>query len=86
MQGEADAVIGYPVLRVVVGADFSERSPGLDLSPPLPRPGRIAAFPFLFVEAGAEYAHGFGAIFDLGFFILLETTRPLGMWVIRTAE
>src|SRR6267154_487107 len=78
MQGEADAVIGYPVLRVVVGADFFGAVAGFDLSAALRGQGGLLLFHFLFVETGAEHAHGFGAIFDLGFFVLLGDDQAAG--------
>jgi len=38
-------------------------------------PTRLVASQFHFVEAGAKDAHGFGAIFDLGFFVLLRDDK-----------
>src|SRR6267142_1907281 len=78
MQGQADAVIGYPVLRVVIGADFFGAVAGLDLSAALGGQGGLLLFHFLFVEASAEYTHGFGAIFDLRFFVLLGDDQAAG--------
>src|SRR6267142_21713 len=78
MQGQADAVIGYPVLRVVVGADFFGAVAGLDLSAALRGQGGLLLFHFLFVETGAKNAHGFGAIFDLRFFVLLGDDQATG--------
>src|SRR6267142_2165610 len=78
MQGQADAVIGYPVLRVIVGVDFFGAVAGLDLSAALGGQGGLLLFHFLFVEASAEHAHGFGAIFDLRFFVLLGDDQAAG--------
>src|SRR6266404_4727150 len=78
MQGQADAVIGYAILRVVVGADFLGAVAGFDLSAALGGQGGLLVFHFLFVEAGAENAHGFGAIFDLRFFVLLRDDQAAG--------
>src|ERR1700682_4702908 len=78
MQGQADAVIGHAILRVVVGADFFGTVAGFDLPAALGGQGGLLLFHFLFVEAGAKDAHGFGAIFDLGFFILLGDDEAAG--------
>src|SRR6266403_5131550 len=78
MQGQADAVIGYAILRIVVGANFLGAVAGFDLSAALGGQGGLLFFHFLFVEAGAENAHGFGAIFDLRFFVLLRDDEAAG--------
>src|SRR6266852_8579175 len=78
MKRQADAVIGYSVLRVVVGADFFGAVAGFDLSAALGGQGGLLLFHFLFVEAGAKNAHSFGAIFDLGFFVLLGDDQAAG--------
>src|ERR1700719_1400484 len=78
MQGQADAVIGYAILRIVVGADFLGAVAGFDLSAALGGQGGLLFFHFLFIEAGAQDAHGFGAIFDLRFFVLLRDDQAAG--------
>src|SRR5260370_25269523 len=78
MHGEADAVIGRAILRVVVGADFFGAIAGLDLAAALGGDGGLLFFLLHFVETGAENAHGLGAIFDLRFFILLRDDQAAG--------
>src|SRR5258706_16037791 len=78
MQGQGDAVIGYAILRIVVGANFFGAVAGFDLSAALGGQGGLLLFHFLFVEAGAKNAHSFGAIFDLRFFVLLGDDQAAG--------
>src|SRR3984893_4634516 len=78
MQGQADAVIGHAILRIVVGANFFGTVAGLDLSAALGGQRGLLLFHFLFVEAGAKDAHGLGAIFDLRFFVLLGDDQAAG--------
>jgi len=73
VQGQADAVIGDAILRVVVGADFFGAVAGFDLAAALGGQGD-AAFPFL-VRRGVRGERAcFGAIFDLDFSSCWETT------------
>src|ERR1700680_4707826 len=78
MQRQADAVIGYAILRIVVGANFFGAVAGFDLAAALGGQGGLLLFHFEFVEAGAKDAHGFGAILDLGFFVLLGDDQAAG--------
>src|SRR6266404_4642992 len=78
MQGQADAVVGHAILRVVVGADFFGAVAGFDLSAALGSEGGLLLFHFQFIEAGAKDAHGLGAIFDLRFFVLLRDDEAAG--------
>src|SRR5216684_318691 len=78
MKRQADAVIGDAVLREIVSADFFGAVAGFDLTAALGGEGGLALFLFLLVEAGAENAHGFGAILDLRFFVLLGNDEAAG--------
>src|SRR5271154_88516 len=78
MEREADAVIGHAVLGEVVGADFLGAVAGFDLAAALDGEGGFAPVLFLLVEARAEDAHGFGAVFDLRFFVLLGNHQAAG--------
>jgi len=46
----------------------------------------LALLLLLFVQARAKNAHGFRAVFDLRFFVLLGDDEAAGMCVMRTAE
>src|SRR5579864_3996159 len=70
MDGEADAVVGDTVLREVVGADFFAAIAGPDHRFALFRESFLLLLHLDFVEAGAQDAHTFLAILDLGFFVL----------------
>src|SRR5229473_5459983 len=78
MQGQADAVIGYAILRVVVGADLFRAVAGFDLAATLGGDGGLLFLLLHFVETGAENAHGLGAILDLRFFVLLRDDQAAG--------
>src|ERR1700694_2518908 len=78
MKCNADAVIGYAILGIVVGADFFGTVAGFNLAASLGGQGGLLLFHFLFVEAGAENTHGFGTIFDLGLFVLLRDYQTAG--------
>src|SRR5260370_19377963 len=78
MKRQADAVIGDAVLRKIVGADFFGAVAGFDLTAAFDGERRLAFLLFLFVEARAENAHGFGPILDLRFFILLGNDESAG--------
>ena len=65
MQCQADAVIGHPVLREIVSADFLGAVAGFNLSAALGHDGRLLFFLLHFIEARAKHAHGLGAILDL---------------------
>src|ERR1700722_1860606 len=71
-------MVGYTILRIVVGADFFGAVAGLDLPAALGGQGGLLLFHFHFVEAGAEDAHGLGAIFNLRFFVLLGDDQAAG--------
>ena len=79
-------MVGDAVLRVIVGADFFGAIAGFDLPSAFGADGGLLLFEFHFVEAGAENAHGLGAIFDLRFFVLLRDDEAAGQCVMRTAE
>src|ERR1700733_11233329 len=72
MECQADAVIADAVLREIVSADFLGAVAGLDLAAALGGDQGVLLFLLLLVEAGAQDAHGLGAIFDLRFFVLLR--------------
>src|ERR1700746_587759 len=78
MDGEADAMVGAAVLGIVVGANFFGAVTGFDLASAFSADGGLLFLEFHFVEARAENAHGFGAIFDLGFFVLLRDDEASG--------
>src|SRR6267154_1673502 len=78
MKRQADAVIGDAVLREIVSADFFGAVAGFDLTAALGGEGGLALLLFLLVEAGAKNAHGFGAILDLRFFVLLGNDQAAG--------
>src|SRR6266403_339594 len=78
MERQADAVIGDAILREIVSADFFGAVAGFDLAAALGGKSRLALLLFLLVEAGAENAHGFGAILDLRFFVLLRDDQAAG--------
>src|SRR6266851_5425124 len=78
MQGQADAVIGYAILRVVVGADLFRAVAGFDLAATLGGDGGLLFLLLHFVETGAENTHGLGAILDLRFFVLLRDDQAAG--------
>src|SRR5256885_13119287 len=78
MERQADAVIGYAVLREIVGADFFGAVAGFDLSTAFGGERGLALLLLLFVEARAKNTHGLRAILDLGFFVLLGNDQPAG--------
>src|SRR5713101_4860451 len=78
MERQANAVIGYAVLREIVGADFFGAVAGLDLAAALSGKRGLALFLLLFVEARAKNAHSFGAIFYLRLFVLLRHDQAAG--------
>src|SRR6266853_2419516 len=78
MKRQADAVIGDAVLREIVSADFFGAVAGFALTAALGGEGGLALLLFLLVEAGAKNAHGFGAIFDLRFLVLLGNDQAAG--------
>src|SRR5206468_3478819 len=78
MERQADAVVGDAVLREIVGADFFGAVAGFYLPAALGGESHLALFLFLLVEARAKNAHGFGAILDLRFFVLLGNDQAAG--------
>ena len=78
VQGEADAMVGDAILRKVVGADFFGAIAGFDL--PAPLGGDLVVLLLLldFVKARAKHAHGFGAVLDLRFLVLLRDHQAAG--------
>src|SRR5882724_2606715 len=75
---QADAVIGDAVLREIVGADFFGAVAGFDLAAALGGKSGLALLLLLLVQASAENAHGFGAILDLRFLVLLRNDEAAG--------
>src|SRR5437588_11427705 len=71
MQRQADAMVRYAVLLKIVSADFLGAVAAFNLSPALGDDSCLLFFLLQFIEARAKYAHGFGAVFDLRFLILL---------------
>src|SRR6202000_1963823 len=67
---EADAMIGEPVLREVVGADLLAAVTRAYLR--FTRSGKFGVLPLLlnFIETRAQYAHALFAVFDLRFLVL----------------
>src|SRR5579883_346157 len=84
VNGQADTVIGNAVLRVVVGTDFLGAVAGLNLAAPLGGDGGLLLFEFQFVESRTQNAHGFGAVLDLRFFVLLRDDEAGGQ--VRNAD
>ena len=78
VDGQADAVIGDAVLRIIVRANFLGAVTGFDLAAALGADGGLLLFEFHFVETRAQDAHGLGAIFDLRFFVLLRDDQAAG--------
>src|SRR5437762_423600 len=78
MQRQADAVIGHAILGKIVRADFFGAVAGFDLAAPLGHDGGLLLFLLHFIEARAKNAHGFGAIFNLRFLVLLRNDEPAG--------
>src|SRR6266436_7308526 len=78
MKRLAYVVIGDAVLREIVSADFFGAVAGFDLTAALGGEGGLALLLFLLVQAGAKNAHGFGAILDLRFFVLLGNDQAAG--------
>ena len=70
MDGEADAVVGDTVLREVVGADFFAAIAAADHRFALFRESFLLLLHLDFIQTGAQDAHTFLAILDLGFFVL----------------
>ena len=64
-------MVRYAVLRKIVSADFLGAVAAFNLSPALGDDSCLLFFLLQFIEARAKYAHGFGAVFDLRFLILL---------------
>src|SRR5260370_24052673 len=78
MECQADAVIGYAILREIVGAYFFGAVAGFDLATAYAGERGLPLLLLLFVEARAENAHSFRAILDLGFFVLLRDDQSAG--------
>src|SRR5580692_968244 len=71
-------MVGDAVLGIVVGADFFGAVSGFDLAAAFGADGGLLFFEFHFIEAGTQNAHSLGAIFDLGFFVLLRDDETGG--------
>src|SRR6266704_5053109 len=78
MERQSDAVIGDAVLWEIVGADFFGAVAGFDLSAALGGKCGLTLLLFLLIQAGAKNAHGFRAILDLRFFVLLGNDKSAG--------
>src|SRR5450432_209612 len=75
VDGEADAVVGKPVLREIVGADFLAAVAGADHCFALLGQRGLLFFHLEFVETAAQHEHAFFAILDLRFFVLATDDR-----------
>ena len=71
-------MIGYAVLREIVGADFFGAVAGFDLSTAFGGERGLALLLLLFVQARAKNTHGLRAIFDLRLFVLLRHDQSAG--------
>ena len=71
VQRQPDAVIGKPVLREVIRANFFLAIAGLDLPTPFRHDRRLLLLLLQFVKTRAQNTHCFRAILDLRFFVLL---------------
>src|SRR5580704_1574428 len=74
-------MVGDAVLGIVVGADFFGAVAGFDLAAAFGADRGLLLFELHFIEAGTQNAHSLGAIFDLGFFVLLgddQARRQVG--------
>src|SRR5207245_1763756 len=70
VEGEADAMVGHPVLLEVVRPDLLGPTATTDLAPPgLAQLGRLAIL-FGLEEAGPEDLHGLGPVLDLALLVL----------------
>src|SRR6185437_7418524 len=68
--GQADAVIGEPVLREVVGADLLAAVAGAYLLLTVFGLQLMDALSFYFIKPGTENAHALLAVLDLRFLVL----------------
>src|ERR1700723_3412432 len=71
-------MVANAILRKIVGANFFAAIAGFDLVAAFSGDRLVLLGLFLFVKTGAQHAHGFGAILDLGFFILLRNNQAAG--------
>src|SRR5580704_3981570 len=71
-------MVADAVLRVVVGADFFRAITGFNLATAFGKNRGLLFVEFQFVKAGTKNAHGFGAILDLRFFVLLGDHQAAG--------
>src|ERR1022692_4100060 len=78
MEREADAVVGDTVLREVIGADLFAAVSRPDHGFALFGQRLLLLLHFDFVEAGAQHAHTFFAVLDLGFLVLATDYRVGG--------
>src|ERR1700757_3110137 len=65
MDGQADAVVGDAVLRVIIRPNFFGAVTSFDLATPLGGNGSLLLFELHFVKTRAEHAHGLRAVLDL---------------------
>src|SRR5438309_1163566 len=70
MEGEADTVVGYAVLREVVGTDFLAAVTAAHHGTALLSQRLLLFLHFHLVQAGTQHAHGFLAVLDLRFLVL----------------
>src|SRR5262249_48955305 len=81
MQRETDAVVGDPVLLVVVRADLVGATPALHLVAPRRRQLRLLTFALDLVEAAAQDAHRLLLVLQLALLVLArddESRRVVG--------
>ena len=87
VEREADAVVGDPVLLEVVGADLLDRPPPPTWSCAGRRTARPPAGPARASAAGrAAPACALARFWIWLFSSCIDTTSPVGLWVMRTAE
>src|SRR5262249_7933293 len=75
VNGEANAVIGDTVLREIVGANFLATVSAPDHGFTFFRQCILLLLHLDFVQAGAQHAHGFLAILNLGLLVLAADHR-----------
>src|SRR6185437_6524125 len=72
MESEIDAMVGDAILRKIVRSDFLRTITRFNLAAAFGGDGFVLLRLFHFVETRAKHAHGFGAVLNLRFFVLLR--------------
>src|SRR3989337_1814370 len=78
MDGQADAVVGYPVLREVVRADAFAAVPGPDQRAAHVRPPGALLLPLEVVQPRTEDLQRLGFVLQLGLLVLARYDQPRG--------